>query len=138
MAGQAPDVVLIVCDRMRAHAVGAYGNGLCRRPHLDRLVHESTTFRHAMSNCPACVPARSIRMSGQYARTCTGGIFNIAKFWPFNDQRHRLRDPTMPEQIRAPCNVSFVVRSKPTRRAWPMEPHGGGSRRTVGHLMGSN
>jgi len=35
-----PNVVVILCDQLRAHEVGCYGNDVIRTPHIDRLAAE--------------------------------------------------------------------------------------------------
>ena len=32
-----PNVIVVMCDQLRAFALGCYGNALCRAPDMDRL-----------------------------------------------------------------------------------------------------
>jgi choline-sulfatase len=94
-----PNILIILTDQLRTQAVGAYGNDLVRTPNIDRLAREGVCFEHGITNNPVCVPARSILLSGQYGRTCTGSLHNDAPIWPLNPSRQRLLDPTLPEVL---------------------------------------
>ncbi len=85
-----PNVILCICDQLRAFEVGCYGNEVVRTPHLDRLATEGVRFETAVSNNPVCMPARSCLLSGQYSRTCMGALGNFA-------ERHGDGSTTMPE-----------------------------------------
>lgn len=73
-----PNVVVCLCDQLRAFEVGCYGNPVIHTPHMDRLAAEGIRFEHAVTNYPVCMAARSVLLSGQYNRTCTGGVSNVA------------------------------------------------------------
>ena len=92
-----PNLLVILCDQMRAMDVGCYGNDVIKTPHIDALAARGLRCQRAVSNNPVCVPARSILMSGQYGRTCTGSRHNHAPYEPINRQRRRLLQPTWPE-----------------------------------------
>ncbi|MCY3772800.1 MAG: sulfatase-like hydrolase/transferase [Gemmatimonadetes bacterium] len=85
-----PNVVLCICDQLRAFEVGCYGNAVVRTPHLDRLASEGVRFETAVSNNPVCMPARSCLISGQYSRTCMGTLGNYT-------ERREDGSTTMPE-----------------------------------------
>ena len=72
-----PNIIICTCDQLRAFEVGCYGNDVIRTPHIDRLAAEGVRFETAVSNYPVCMAARSVLLSGQYNRTCTGGIGNV-------------------------------------------------------------
>ncbi|HEY8669120.1 MAG TPA: sulfatase-like hydrolase/transferase, partial [Tepidisphaeraceae bacterium] len=67
-----PNVVLCVCDQLRAFEAGCYGNAVIRTPNIDRLAAGGVRFDVACSNNPICCPARAILLTGQHSRTCTG------------------------------------------------------------------
>ena len=67
-----------MCDQLRAFEVGCYGNPVIRTPNLDRLAAEGVRFETAVTTFPVCMAARSVLLSGQYNRTCTGGVGNVA------------------------------------------------------------
>lgn len=104
-----PNVVLCICDQLRAHEVGCYGNRIVRTPNIDRLAAGGVRFEHAISSNPVCMPARSCTLSGQYSRTCMGvlgnyaapapGGRNVMPAYPVRDRAH-LPDPTLPEVLR--------------------------------------
>lgn len=61
-----PNVLVFFCDQMRRDALGCYGNGIVRTPHLDALADGSTVFDRAYTPTPLCSPARASLMSGLY------------------------------------------------------------------------
>ena len=100
-----PNVIVVLCDQLRAFEVGCYGNSTIRTPHIDRLAAEGVRFDLAISNNPVCMPARSALLTGQYSRTCMGYLSN------YNDggdlpeypaqSRDWLRDTTLAEAFKA-------------------------------------
>ena len=94
----APNVVVCLCDQLRAFEVGCYGNPVVRTPNIDRLASEGVRFDLAVTSNPVCAPARSSLLTGQYSRTCTGNLGNCATDPPC-EERLRLTDPTLPEQF---------------------------------------
>jgi len=101
-----PNVIVVMCDQMRAFAAGCYGNDFVRTPQIDRLAREGVRFELAVSNNPVCAPARGTFLSGQYSRTCQGSLQNpTAEFgglcapWPIWERVH-CKDPTLPEQLK--------------------------------------
>ncbi len=104
-----PNIILCTCDQLRAFEVGCYGNPLIRTPHLDRLAAEGVRFETAVTTFPVCMAARSVLLSGQYNRTCTDGVGNVAlpqddgriyfPQYPHAGRPH-LRDTTLPEILR--------------------------------------
>ena len=73
-----PNVVVVMCDQLRAFETGCYGNDVVRTPHIDRLAAEGVRFTHAVSNNPVCMPARSCLLSGQYSRRGQGWRIIVA------------------------------------------------------------
>ncbi|MBB6734352.1 sulfatase [Cohnella zeiphila] len=62
---QAPSILFIMCDQLRADAIGAYGNGLVRTPNLNRLARRGLLCTQAYSTCPVCMPARYTIRTGR-------------------------------------------------------------------------
>jgi len=94
-----PNIIIINTDQLRSFTVGCYGNESIQTPNIDQLAAEGVRFEQAISNNPVCVAARSVLLSGQYSRTCTGALGNAA--WSeFNQQRERLQAETLPEVMR--------------------------------------
>lgn len=111
-----PNVVVCLCDQLRAFEVGCYGNPVIRTPHMDRLAREGVRFDLAVTNNPVCVPARSNILSGQHSRTCTGNLGNCADDPPCME-RVRLTDPTLPELFRTQGYKTALIGK------WHVHPH---------------
>ncbi len=73
MSTSRPNILLIFCDQLRADALGAYGNIVCRTPALDTLAKDSIRYDNAITPCPVCVPARHAMHTGiaPYESGCT-------------------------------------------------------------------
>jgi choline-sulfatase len=95
-----PNILVFLCDQLRAFEVGCYGSEFVRTPNIDRLAAAGTRFVTAVTNDPVCTPARSILLSGQYSRTCTGMLANVHDNPP-NPRRERLLATTLPEALQA-------------------------------------
>jgi arylsulfatase A-like enzyme len=61
-----PNVLLVMCDELKATALGLYGNPTLRTPSLERLARQGILYRHAFTNHPLCVPARVAMWTGRY------------------------------------------------------------------------
>ena len=104
-----PNIILCSCDQLRAFEVGCYGNSVIQTPNIDSLAASGTRFETAVTNYPVCMAARSVLLSGQYNRTCTGGCSNfvfkseagkcILPEYPFSGRPH-LKAVTLPEILR--------------------------------------
>lgn len=60
-----PNILFIMCDQLRADAIGAYGNSIVRTPNMDRLARRGITYSRAYSSCPVCMPARYTIRTGR-------------------------------------------------------------------------
>ncbi|MDE0143973.1 MAG: sulfatase-like hydrolase/transferase [Caldilineaceae bacterium] len=113
-----PNVIICICDQLRAFEVGCYGNSVIRTPNIDSLARDGVRFEHAVSTDPVCMPARSSLISGQYARTCMGALGNasvpdeqgrpIVASWPVQDRVH-LPDATIAEQFKAAAYDTALI-----------------------------
>jgi arylsulfatase A-like enzyme len=65
-ADRRPNILFLMPDQHRYHAVGCLGNPEVKTPHLDRLAGEGVTLHHTFANTPVCCPARAVLLTGQY------------------------------------------------------------------------
>ena len=103
-----PNIVYVMCDELRWCETACYGHPHIKTPNMDRLAKAGVRFEVGVSNCPVCMPARSLTVSGQYARTCsTGGNTSIQTVqgkgimpqWPSSGRDH-LPSQTLPETLK--------------------------------------
>jgi arylsulfatase A-like enzyme len=66
LAARRPNIVFLMPDQHRYHAVGCLGNSEVKTPHIDKLASEGVTLQHTFANTPVCCPARAILLTGQY------------------------------------------------------------------------
>ena len=114
-----PNILLITCDQLQAAATGCYGNPDVQTPHIDALADSGIRFSHGISNAPVCMSARSVLLSGQYNRTCTGGMANVtypagkAGSYPMPEYpapgRLHFPDATLPELLQAAGYQTAVI-----------------------------
>lgn len=64
-----PNILLIMCDQLRADALGAYGGQVVPTPNLDLLASRGTRFDSAYTPSPVCVPSRAALISGNEPQT---------------------------------------------------------------------
>lgn len=60
-----PNIILICVDQMRGDAMSGVGHPVVRTPYLDAIASGGTTFVHAYSATPTCVPARVALLTGK-------------------------------------------------------------------------
>lgn len=66
MKAEAPNILLIVIDQLRADALGCLGSSHAVTPHIDALASRGVTFaRHYVQGSP-CGPSRASLATGQY------------------------------------------------------------------------
>jgi arylsulfatase A-like enzyme len=61
-----PNLVLVLVDQMRYHAMGCAGNYQIKTPRLDRMAAEGACMDTAVSSSPVCTPARACLLTGRY------------------------------------------------------------------------
>jgi arylsulfatase A-like enzyme len=59
-----PNILFVLTDQMRSTAMGCAGVEKVDTPNLDSLAGEGTRFTNAVSNTPACAPARATLFTG--------------------------------------------------------------------------
>lgn len=60
-----PNILMICCDHLRADNLGCNGHPVIMTPQIDKLAAQGFNFQRAFSECPVCVPARRILMTGR-------------------------------------------------------------------------
>lgn len=61
-----PNILVVLVDQMRYHAMEPAGNSQIHTPNLNRLSREGIQFTNAVSNIPVCTPARACLLTGLY------------------------------------------------------------------------
>lgn len=61
-----PNIIMILCDELRADALGCYGNPVADTPNIDRLATMGTRFSQCMVTQPTCTPSRASILTGCY------------------------------------------------------------------------
>ena len=97
-----PNIIIINCDQLQSFALGCYGHPAVKTPNIDRLASLGVRLRYGVSNAPVCMPARSILLSGQYERMCTGGAGNYGP--PINIGRnYTFEEYPLPGRLHLPA-----------------------------------
>lgn len=122
-----PNIVYVMCDELRWCELACYGHPNMRTPNMDRLASEGVRFETAVSNCPVCMAARSVTLSGQYSRSSCGMQGNtslhfkegggIMPQWPSPGRDH-LPEKTLPESLKE-AGYSTMAVGKWHVENWP-------------------
>lgn len=62
-----PNVLIILCDQLRADVLGCYGHPIVKTPNIDRLARSGVVFENAYSQTPVCIPARQNLLTGRHS-----------------------------------------------------------------------
>ncbi len=62
-----PNIILILCDDLRADALGCMGHPWVETPNIDELAFNGVTFDRAFAVTAICVTSRANILTGQYA-----------------------------------------------------------------------
>ncbi len=73
-----PNFLLLMADQLTARALRAYGNPVCRTPHIDRLAESGVVFDSFYCNSPLCAPSRFSLLSGRQV-SAIGAYDNAAE-----------------------------------------------------------
>src|SRR5438477_7475878 len=65
-SGKPRNVLLLMSDQHRPHAISIDGDPVARTPNLDALARSSTRFDNAYCSNPVCVPSRASLLTGVY------------------------------------------------------------------------
>lgn len=63
------NLLFLMTDQQRFDALSCAGNKVLHTPNLDRLASEGVRFSNAYTNCPMCVPARAVILTGHSTNT---------------------------------------------------------------------
>ncbi|RKF17923.1 DUF229 domain-containing protein [Alginatibacterium sediminis] len=61
------NIFFVLCDELRADALGCMGNKQIKTPHIDSLASDSVLFEKSICNTPMCVPSRVSLATGRHA-----------------------------------------------------------------------
>ncbi|MGK9233830.1 sulfatase [Inquilinus limosus] len=61
-----PNILFIMADDHAAKAIGCYGAGIARTPHLDRIAAGGMRFDHCYVTNSICTPSRAAILTGTY------------------------------------------------------------------------
>ena len=64
-----PNILIVLSDQLRRHALSCYGDPDARTPHTAQLAADGVACDQACSTYPICVPFRFTMMTGEYAHT---------------------------------------------------------------------
>ena len=75
----APNIVFLFPDQLRADFLGCYGADWLETPNIDRIAEQGVRFDNAFSTSPLCVPARTALLTGMNAvrNGVTSNIHNL-------------------------------------------------------------
>ena len=79
--GRPKNVLLLVSDQHRPHALSCDGNPYARTPHLDALAQSGVRFDDAYCSNPVCTPSRASILTGLY--THSHQTWSNGTPWPF-------------------------------------------------------
>ena len=68
-----PNVIWILSDQHRAHALGCNGDSNVNTPNIDCLALQGVNFTGAVSGFPLCCPFRGSMLTGLYPHKCVPG-----------------------------------------------------------------
>ena len=64
-----PNIVVVLVDQLRRHALSLYGDNNLRTPVIDRMAREGLVFDTMCATFPSCVPFRFSFLTGEYAHS---------------------------------------------------------------------
>lgn len=109
-----PNVVVCLCDQLRAMDIACYGSSFVKTPNIDALSKQGVRFEIACSNNPVCTPGRSMLLSGMYCRSCIGMLGNVGEPVP---ERNVFPGPTLAEAFKSAGYRTGLIGK------WHIDPH---------------
>src|SRR5215470_1373262 len=112
-SSDAPNIIMIVIDALRADHLSSYGYVRPTSPHLDRLAQQGVVFEHALSASSYTLPAHASLLTGRY-------LYEHGVEWNNRTARFANRYPRLAEALQSrgyrtaafSANVFWVTRSK--------------------------
>lgn len=80
---QRPNIVYLFSDEHRYQSMGFTETPAVRTPNMARMAEEGTSFEHAISNNPVCVPHRCMLLTGMWCHR-TGAVENSGGLAPWD------------------------------------------------------
>ena len=72
------NIFMVLCDELRADALGFMGNDIVKTPRIDEMAKDSVIFENSFCGSPMCVPSRVSISTGRHA-LCHGAVDNLLK-----------------------------------------------------------
>ena len=66
-APSAPNILFVFADDHAVQAIGAYGAGINRTPHIDRVAAEGAIFENSFCTNSICAPSRAVVLTGVFS-----------------------------------------------------------------------
>ena len=76
MPNAAPNILFVMADDHAAKAIGCYGHGINRTPHLDRIAAGGVRLDHCYVTNSICTPSRAAILSGTHNHV--NGVMTLA------------------------------------------------------------
>ena len=96
MADGRPNVLFIICDDLNNAITGMGRTPGAPCPGLQEMMRTGVRFTNAHSNCPICLPARNMLLSGLYAYTT--GHFTLWDSWQDSVHIHSTAEHDRPHR----------------------------------------
>ena len=74
-----PNIVFIFSDDHALRALGAYGSGLNKTPHIDRIAREGALFSRSYCANSICCPSRATILTGKHSHK--NGVLRNGSQW---------------------------------------------------------
>jgi arylsulfatase A-like enzyme len=115
-SANAPDIVFIVLDTLRADHLGTYGYSRSTSPTIDRLAKEGVLFENAFSTCSYTLQSHASMLTGLY--TYQHGVT-----WTTSKKIAQSSYPVLPETLQS---LGYVTGAFSANTFWFAREHGFG------------
>jgi arylsulfatase A-like enzyme len=106
-----PNVLLILFDKCRTDAIGAYAGNQASTPHIDALAGEGVLFSHAFTPAALCGPARASMLTGKYphAHGLRRNVYPVTRGRSNSSYDHPIPDPFRDPRFQLWDNFAFLL-----------------------------